>query len=71
MENKNMGALWSKTSDKGKKYMSGIIEIDGVKHQVVVFKNDHKTADNHPDYKIYPSKKRGQKEADNDGTETF
>ena len=71
MENKNMGALWLKTSDNGKKYMSGVVEIDGVKHQIVVFKNDHKNADTHPDYKIYPSKKREPKEDDNDGTSPF
>ncbi len=55
-ENKNIGALWLKDSKSGGKFMSGSVEIEGVKHQIVVFKNTHKVeGSNQPDYKIYPS----------------
>jgi len=58
MPDKSIGALWLNTSRAGKKYMSGVVEIDGAKHKVVVFKNDYKEEDKHPDYKIYPSTPR-------------
>lgn len=57
MENKkgNIGGLWLKTSKVGNKFMSGSIEIQGKKHQFVVFKNTHKNGETHPDYVILPS----------------
>jgi len=59
MEKKqSIGALWLNESQSGKKYMSGHVEIDGAKHKIVVFKNDYKEEDKHPDYKIYPSVER-------------
>ena len=54
-EKKNIGGLWLKTSEKGNKFMSGSIEIEGVKHKFVVFKNKYKQGDTHPDYVILPS----------------
>ena len=54
-EKKNIGGLWLKTSEKGNKFMSGSIEIEGVKHKFVVFKNKYKQGDTHPDYVIFPS----------------
>lgn len=59
MENKkSIGAFWLKTAKSGSKYMSGIIEIEGEKHNVVMFKNGHKTEDKHPDYKVFLSEER-------------
>lgn len=59
MENEkktNIGGCWIKTSKAGNKFMSGTIEIEGVRHQFVVFKNKHKKeGSNHPDYVIFPS----------------
>lgn len=55
-EKKNIGGLWLKTSKAGNKFMSGSIEIQGKKHQFVVFKNKHKAeGSNHPDYVVFPS----------------
>lgn len=55
-EKRNTGGLWLKTSKAGNKFMSGSIEIQGKKHQFVVFKNKHKEeGSNHPDYVIFPS----------------
>lgn len=55
MENKNIGGLWLKTGKGGAKFMSGSIEILGVKHKFIVFKNRYKTTEKHPDYIILPS----------------
>lgn len=59
MENEkkgNIGGCWLKTSKNGNKYMSASIEIEGAKHQFVIFKNKHKVeGSNHPDYVIFPS----------------
>ena len=56
MAEKNIGGLWLKTGKAGKKFMTGRIEIDGIKHKFVVFKNKYKQQDNHPDYKIFPAR---------------
>lgn len=52
-----IGALWVKTSKKGTQYMSGTIEIDGQKMNIVCFANK-KTKDSQPDYRILPSEDR-------------
>jgi len=44
-----IGALWLKTGKDGKKFMSGVI---GGK-QVLVFKNERKNAENHPNYQVF------------------
>lgn len=47
------GALWLTKSKDGKTtYMSGTIEINGVKKRIAVFKNGFKTEEKHPDYTI-------------------
>ena len=56
--NESIGALWLNESKDGKKYFSGIVTIGGDTHKIVVFKNNYKEEDKHPDYKIYPSKPR-------------
>lgn len=60
MENQNAGALWLKVSKNGLTFMSGVIEIAGQKHKIVVFKNKQKKTDKHPDYQILLSEDRQQ-----------
>jgi len=63
--NNKIGALWLKKSNSGIVFMSGEITLDDEKHQIVVFKNEHKKKDNHPDYNILksaPYKKQGKEE---------
>ena len=45
------GALWLKDGQNGK-YMSGVVEINGEKHSITVFKNNYKQEAKHPDYVI-------------------
>lgn len=57
METKNttsnyVGALWKSKTKNGEPMLSLQIEIDGVKHKFVAFKNKFKEEDKHPDYKI-------------------
>ena len=52
-----LGALWQKESSRGD-YFSGQIEIDGVKHQIVVFSNGYKNDAKQPDWIIYKSQPR-------------
>lgn len=58
--NKNMGALWIKTSKNGNKFFSGVVEMDGKKKKIVIFKNNRKEKDNQPDYQIFESQPMGQ-----------
>ena len=60
-EKKNIGALWQHESRNGAKYLSGVIEIDGKKHDIVVFKNTFKEEAKHPDFRIFPSTPKGEK----------
>lgn len=46
------GALWKKNKD-GKTFLSGEIEIRGVKTKMVVYMNDYKKEPKHPDYVLY------------------
>lgn len=55
MADDSIGALWIKDGKNGK-YMSGVVEIDGAKHNIVVFKNGYKEKENQPDYRILKSK---------------
>jgi len=54
MANDSIGALWQKSGKKGT-WFSGSIEVEGKKIPLVVFKNDYKKEDKHPDYKIFIS----------------
>lgn len=65
-----LGALWVKTGKNGK-FMSGVVEIDGVKTNIIVFKNDHKENEKHPDYKIYLGEDKRGKMEDDDETSPF
>ena len=55
MAEKNIGGIWKKVSKNGLEFMSGQIEIAGVKHNFVVFPNNHKVNPNAPDYTILPA----------------
>jgi len=54
-DKKDIGVLWTHESKKGVKYLSGSIEIDGKKHEIVIFKNTFKQEAKHPDFRIFPS----------------
>ena len=66
---KDCGALWISVSKTGTKYMSGSVEIDGVKTKIVVFKNNYKEEEKHPDYKIYLSQPQGGASQEVDGSD--
>ena len=61
-KNTRIGALWSRQSQTSQqKYLAGTIEITddfGEKktQKVVVFKNNRKDTDRHPDYNIYKAR---------------
>lgn len=59
---KPIGALWSKTSGKGTDFFTGNVEIDGIKTDIVIFKNDKGDNEKRPDYKIYVSKPKPTEE---------
>lgn len=52
-----LGALWVRTGARGD-YMTGTIEIDGTKHNVVLFKNGNKKSDKSPDWRVLRAKPR-------------
>jgi len=54
-----LGALWEKTSSRGP-YMTGMINGE----PVVLFKNDRKTTDKQPDWRVLKAKKRDERPAD-------
>ena len=58
-----LGALWLRESKKGTKYMAGVVEIDGQKTDVLIFKNNYKEEDKHPDYLIYLKEEEQQKKS--------
>lgn len=55
MENEKLGALWFKTSRAGKKYLQGSIDTKQGKIKIIIFKNNTKKQDKHPDYFIFRS----------------
>ena len=56
----SIGAFWINESQSGKKYLSGSVTVNGVTQKVVVFKNDYKQEDKHPDYRVYESTPKGE-----------
>ena len=52
-----LGVLWEKSGGKGP-YFTGSLEIDGTKHQIVVFKNTTKRNEKAPDWRILKSQPR-------------
>ena len=60
-ENKEIGALWDKTSKAGNKFKTGYVQLEnGERVEVVVFSNQYKKAgDNTPNFRIYLSEQKG------------
>lgn len=54
----SLGALWIKTSAKGVEFMSGNIEVNGQKIEIVAFRNDKGDNPKKPDWKILKSQPR-------------
>lgn len=59
-DNTNKGAVWLKTSQNGLKYMSGVVDVNGVEHDIAMFKNDKKGNDKAPDYRLVITSKEEQ-----------
>ena len=55
MENGKIGALWFNTSKAGNKYLQGAIDTEQGKIKMIIFKNNKKKKDKHPDYVIFKS----------------
>jgi uncharacterized protein (DUF736 family) len=51
---REIGAFWKRESPN-QKFLSGKIEIEGKKLEVVLFSNRFKEKDNQPDYRLYLS----------------
>ena len=67
-KNVKVGALWSRQSQSSNtKYLAGTVEIEHngekITKRVVVFKNNHKDTDRHPDYNMYESRPMAEKAA--------
>lgn len=61
-----IGGLWLKQGRQGK-FMSGEIEINGKKIQIVVFKNDKGDNPKRPDYTIHiPDKRETKREPEDE-----
>lgn len=61
----SIGALWTNKSPKGLEYYSGNVKLprdmkQGEKLKIVVFANDKKKEENHPDYNILESTPKRQ-----------
>lgn len=61
MAEQSIGALWRKEKN-GNEYFTGNVEIEGIKHPIVIFANKYKDGmENRPDFKIFPSKPKEEK----------
>jgi uncharacterized protein (DUF736 family) len=50
---KRIGALWKRESEKGKTYLSGVLDMGAFGEvRVSIFKNDRKEKENQPDYRL-------------------
>jgi uncharacterized protein (DUF736 family) len=61
MDKKDIGAFWERQSKAGKTYLSGSIEIDGKRIEIIAFRNDKGDNAKRPDWKVYPSEPLGDK----------
>lgn len=58
-----LGALWKKESQKGEKYLTGLINLKSVggpdkEVNLIIFSNKQKQKETHPDLRIYFSEPR-------------
>ena len=60
MSKRKIGALWSKKTEQGKEYFTGVISDLRGDIQIVVFQNEKKS-ENQPDYDILLSESREEK----------
>ena len=54
-KSKSIGGLYVKTSAKGNEFLSGFIEVEGKRINIVAFHNAEKKSENTPDYSILVS----------------
>ena len=53
MSLKKVGVLWKNTSKENKEYLSGTLDLGAFgESRIMVFQNDKKTEDKHPDFRI-------------------
>lgn len=57
-----IGALWERTSGRGARFLSGHVEINGQKQDVVIFENGFKEG-RQPDWRVYISRDRQEQPA--------
>ena len=57
-DKKDIGALWARTSSKGNRFLSGFIELDGKKYEIIAFANNKNGNEKRPDFRIFPSEPR-------------
>ncbi len=68
---KKVGAMWQHRSKKDNKlFLSGEIEIDGIKKRVLLFRNTLKENDKHPDWNILFQDLSAEDNAQIDGIKT-
>lgn len=58
-----LGALWKKTNERGE-YFTGSLTVDGQKIDVVVFPNNFKKQERHPDFRILKARDKGASRPD-------
>lgn len=57
-----LGALWRKQTDDGRPdYFTGSVQVGDVKVDIVVFENQYRKADNHPEYRILRSRPKTER----------
>lgn len=57
-KDRELGALWKKTSNGGLSFYSGKIKINGEEIELVCYANKDKKSDNQPDVRIYKASHR-------------
>lgn len=60
--NRKIGALWSRKTEEGREFFTGVISDLRGDIQIVVFQNDKKQSDNQPDYDILLSEPKEKEE---------
>ena len=51
-DNKNKGAIWSRTAKSWLAYKSWTLNVEGKEYEIAIFDNDKKWNENRPDYNI-------------------
>lgn len=61
-----IGAAWKRKSNNGKEFISVVIELPILgKFNFVLFDNDNKQSDNHPDYDVVWTSERKKEQTSN------